>query len=976
MRSLRGNGRTFNVGLSTAFAPRPDLPSLTFAVPPNDLRAHASTRAEFTFENEEEPQAMTINITPELRGGKSFLVFSEDPRLTVKSGLIAPDRSSFPIELALNAPLDKEKTLSLKISHMDIWQPFAQPTAQAQLNAGTDHTCGIKADGRAACWGDNFQNRAEPTASEQNVDADTRFLAVGAGNDNSCAIKADGTAACWGFHNFDPTESPQGVDANTRFFAVDVGDLHSCGIKADGRAACWGSSGSESNPTSSPQGVNANTRFLALSVGAEHNCAIKADSTMACWGNNSDGESDPTRSLQDVDANTRFLAVSAGGAHTCGIRADHTVACWGDNRNGESDPTRSLQDVNANTRFLAVSAGTFHNCGIKADGRAACWSSSGNESNPTSSPHGVDANTRFLAVSVGGSHTCAIKEDGAAACWGDNRDGKATPPPDDFSRTPDVFRLAEKTTPLTTRDGGESVRLNEVTEVRILQPRIMLREGESTTLALFRALSAPTDPVTIRIGESDERILRISPSQFTLSGTVEAMTTITAPDNMDYLKVDPIKLSVEGPVRLAPAKTVTVIIENDEVYDIGFDREMITLEEGMSANVRLSISPAPAGEVTVEWSFSDGGQLAMEPERVVFSAANAAATVVVTVTDDDDAEIGRTFTVRPVALAGIDATVDVLSVTAPADDDAPKVRITAGRAVIPEGSTALVFIDATLNRELSLSATASGLAGARTRVSFSPPSLTLSPSSPSASFLVSVADNDEPQGDGRTFDVGMITEFTPEPRLSPFAFTVPPNDLMAHASARAEFALDEPEQTMEVVMTPPLSGSKTFLVSPEDPRIAVKAGLITRARSPFPVELALSEDTVLGEEELLNLNITQLDIWRPFAQPSAQAQLSAGTNHACGIKEDGRMACWGSNTGNLADPASSPHGVDANTRFLAVSAGGGYTCAIKADNTMACWGSNDGNRANPASSPHGVDANTRFLAVSAGLSPHLRHQSG
>ena len=520
------------------------------------------------------------------------------------------------------------------------------------------------------------------------------------------------------------------------------------------------------------------------------------------------------------------------------------------------------------------------------------------------------------------------------------------------------------------------MRLNEVTEVRILQPRIMLEEGESTTLALFRALSAPTDPVTIRIGESDERILRISPSQFTLSEAGEAMTTITAPDNMDYLKVDPIKLSVEGPVRLVPTKAVTVIIENDEVYDISFDREMITLEEGMSAKVRLSVTPAPAGEVTVEWSLSDGGQLAVEPERVVFSAANAAATVVVTVTDDDDAEIGRTFTVKPVALAGIDAMADVLSVTAPADDDAPKVRITAGRSVIPEGSTALVFIDATLNRELSLSATASGLAGARTRVSFSPPSLTLSPSSPSASFLVSVADNDEPQGDGRTFDVGMITEFTPEPRLSPFAFTVPPNDLMAHASARAEFALDEPEQTIGVVMTPPLSGSKTFLVSPEDPRIAVKAGLITRARSPFPVELALSEDTVLGEEELLNLNITQLDIWRPFAQPSAQAQLSAGTNYACGIKEDGRMACWGSNDGNRANPASSPHGVDANTRFLAVSAGGSHTCGIKADGRAACWGSDSSNKASPTRSPQSVDANTRFLAISAGCQSQLQHQGG
>ena len=45
---------------------------------------------------------------------------------------------------------DKEELLSLSIIHLDSWQ---QRSAQAQLSAGTDHSCGIKADGAVACWG-------------------------------------------------------------------------------------------------------------------------------------------------------------------------------------------------------------------------------------------------------------------------------------------------------------------------------------------------------------------------------------------------------------------------------------------------------------------------------------------------------------------------------------------------------------------------------------------------------------------------------------------------------------------------------------------------------------------------------------------------------------------------------------------------------------------------------------------------------
>ena len=783
--------------------------------------------------------------------------------------------------------------------------------------------------------------------------------------------------ACWGFDGnsrTSPASSPQGVDANTRFLALSAGDFHSCGIKTDNTVACWGFDGNgQASPTGSPQSVDANTGFLAVSAGGAHSCGIKTDNTVACWGFDGNGQASPTSSPQGVDANTRFFALSAGGNHSCGIKTDNTVACWGFDGNGQASPTGSPQGVDANTRFFALSAGAAHSCAIKADSSMACWGFVGDSrTSPTASQQGIDADTRFLAVSAGGAHSCGIKADGRAACWGFSRDGQTSPPSDSFNQTPDVFRLAERTTALATQGGGKAIQFNEVTEVEPLHPQLMLREGETATLALFRVLSGPANPITITLAieGSGKRFLSLSSTQLTINeegGTATA--SVTAIDNEDVAAIDPINiaLSITGDnARLIPPETITVAIEDDDVYAIGFEREALTLAEGASATARLSITPAPLGDniVAVALLVSDSGQLTVEPAVLAFSAASASFDVAVSVIDDAIPELEKIFTVSLRPSAGIPAMTTALSVVVPADSDTPIVRVMAERAVIPEGATASVFIDAVLNRELNIGVAASGLTGSQSDVIFSPSYLTLSVDEPSASFGISVADNKEPQGNNRIFNVDLIAASVPQFELSSLTFTIPPNDLTAYAAMRAEFTLEEPERTLTINITPELRGSKSFLVFSADSRLTVNAGIITPAQSPFPIDLALSEDAVLGREERLNLNISHLDIWQPFTQPSAQVQLSAGASHSCGIRADRTMACWGNNANNRSNPASAA-GVNANTRFLAISAGASHSCGIKADHTMACWGNNANDRSNPASAA-GINANTRFLALSAG----------
>ncbi len=80
--------------------------------------------------------------------------------------------------------------------------------------------------------------------------------------------------------------------------------------------------------------------------------------------------------------------------------------------------------------------------------------------------------------------------------------------------------------------------------------------------------------------------------------------------------------------------------------------------------------------------------------------------------------------------------------------------------------------------------------------------------------------------------------------------------------------------------------------------------------------------------------------------------ISAGNKHACAVRADKSLACWGN---NLDRQLNAAHG-----EFAAVSAGGYHTCALRVDNTVSCWGLNENGQ---TSRPRRVE----FLALSSGF---------
>ena len=76
---------------------------------------------------------------------------------------------------------------------------------------------------------------------------------------------------------------------------------------------------------------------------------------------------------------------------------------------------------------------------------------------------------------------------------------------------------------------------------------------------------------------------------------------------------------------------------------------------------------------------------------------------------------------------------------------------------------------------------------------------------------------------------------------------------------------------------------------------------------------------------------TRLPTLEPGAGTGEYQQVSAGDEHTCAVKANGRIVCWGNNTYEQATP---PGGV-----FQQVSAGNFRTCGLKSDRTIVCWGS-------------------------------------
>jgi alpha-tubulin suppressor-like RCC1 family protein len=282
------------------------------------------------------------------------------------------------------------------------------------IATGYAHTCGLKADGSAWCWGigqfgslgyaTSLADQPVPVA----VAGNHEFIALTAGYFHTCGLKANGAALCWGYNfygqvgngtagNLATTPSP--VTGSYAFQSLSAGGYHTCGITTSGSTLCWGYNGfgqlgnGTSTGAATPIPTNVGGAMTFASIGAEnfHTCALDANGAAYCWGFNNQGAvgndtqfgfvSTPTA----VAGGLSFVELTGGGPgyHTCGRVSSGAAYCWGYNAFGQGGIGTTFPSalktptLVSGGNWATLSTGELHSCGITTAGVAKCWGYNG-----------------------------------------------------------------------------------------------------------------------------------------------------------------------------------------------------------------------------------------------------------------------------------------------------------------------------------------------------------------------------------------------------------------------------------------------------------------------------------------------------------------------------------------------------------------------------------------------------------------------
>ncbi len=243
----------------------------------------------------------------------------------------------------------------------------ADGVAAFSVATGGSHTCAIVDAERLRCWGDNDfgQLGNGTTSSEPHHDKDfvlrpgdelASVVDLALGTAHTCAVRRDNDAFCWGAnhsgqlglgHTQDGPATAERIGDLGPVHTISAGFNHSCAIAVGGDVYCWGRGDDgqlgdgEATNSSRPVEVQLSAPAIAISTGRFHSCAVTDGGDVFCWGANSRGQMGqgttvghfetpvPVPDLGDV------VSVAVGGAHSCALHRDGSLKCWGDNEYGQ-----------------------------------------------------------------------------------------------------------------------------------------------------------------------------------------------------------------------------------------------------------------------------------------------------------------------------------------------------------------------------------------------------------------------------------------------------------------------------------------------------------------------------------------------------------------------------------------------------------------------------------------------------------------
>lgn len=356
------------------------------------------------------------------------------------------------------------------------------PAHSETLSAGENHTCVLRSNGQAYCWGDNSVGQLGNGSTDSNmtpaaVSGDLRFESISVGWDHACGVTIDNDAYCWGRGRYgrlgngssENSLTPTAVSGGLSFESVNSGMAHTCGITTDGAGFCWGrnedgilgNNSVESSPV--PVAVSGGLTFGSLNAGSATTCGITRSGEAYCWGASDFGnllglgDDDRDRkfapALVSGDFNFKPNSISVGLDHVCAINTADEAVCWGRGRYGKLgigsgdglgvlENLRTPRRVNGNVSFSLITTGVFQTCGLATDGKAYCWgrNGSGQLGDGTTTmrvePVAVAVSFDFEDIAIGVDHACGVSSNDDVYCWGDGSAGKLGTRSSDDELTP------------------------------------------------------------------------------------------------------------------------------------------------------------------------------------------------------------------------------------------------------------------------------------------------------------------------------------------------------------------------------------------------------------------------------------------------------------------------------------------------------------------------------------------------------------
>ena len=236
---------------------------------------------------------------------------------------------------------------------------------------------------------------ARPAAAGPSTPNVGTAQAVAVGSGFGCAIVTGGGVKCWGVNDvgqlgdgtYTSRTSPVDVVGLSGVTKISAGQRHVC-VVASGGVKCWGylgtaEEGGQDRFTTPVDVTGLTSGVAAVAAGWGFTCALTTTGGVKCWGSNSDAAlGDGTYIDHYTPAAVSglaagVLAIAAGATHACAVLATNHVKCWGDNTYGQigDDSTTDAttpEDVLWVSTATAVTAGIRHTCALMAND-VRCW---------------------------------------------------------------------------------------------------------------------------------------------------------------------------------------------------------------------------------------------------------------------------------------------------------------------------------------------------------------------------------------------------------------------------------------------------------------------------------------------------------------------------------------------------------------------------------------------------------------------------